>query len=123
MADHLIDTNVLSKFFFGDARVRQFLGTIDAGINTIIFIELIQGSIKKQQRESIKIHIVKLGYFAVTPEISEKAISLIDKYSASHGLFLADSLIAATALVHDLTLVTYNLKDFDFIKGLVVVRP
>ena len=53
MADYLLDTNVLSKFFYGDTKVRQFLDGIDAGIN-IIYIELIRGSIKKNDRERSK---------------------------------------------------------------------
>ncbi|WP_425270981.1 hypothetical protein [Mucilaginibacter endophyticus] len=32
-------------------------------------------------------------------------------------------MIAATALVHDLTLVTRNIKDFDKISGLKIVNP
>ena len=51
----------------------------------------------------------------ITPKISGRAIELIDRYSNSHGLLLADALIAATALENDLTIVTYNLDDFKFI--------
>lgn len=123
MADYLLDTNVLSKFFFGDAHVRQFLGGIDAGINTIVYIELIQGSLKKKQRDLIKTHIARLTYFTLTSEIAQKAVELIDKYSSSRGLFLADSLIASTAIINGLTLVTYNRKDFDFIEGLSIISP
>ncbi len=123
MADHLFDTNVLSRFFYGDAYVRQFLGGIDSGIDTIVYIELIQGSLKKKQRELIKTHLANLSYFTLTPETSQTAVELIDKYSSSHGLFLADALIAATAIVNDLILVTFNLKDFEFINGLSVIRP
>ena len=123
MADHLLDTNVLSRFFYGDPLVKQFLGRIDAGIGTIVYIELIQGSIKKKQRELIKTHLAKLPYYPLTPEASLQAIELIDKYSSSHGLFLADALIASTAIINDLTLITYNVKDFDFIKGLAIIKP
>ena len=34
-----------------------------------------------------------------------------------------DSLIAATALVHHLTLVTRNTKDFDRVKGIILLNP
>lgn len=123
MVEHLVDTNVLSRFFAGDQPIRQFLGGIEIGINTVIYIERIQGSIKKKEREFIKKHLSKLGYYTLTPEISAKSIELIDIYSSSQGLFLPDSLIAATAIVNDLTLVTFNTKDFIFIKGLRVVKP
>ena len=51
-------------------------------------------------------------------DISQLAIELIDTYSNSHGLLLADALIAATALENDLTILTYNIDDFKFIKNL-----
>jgi predicted nucleic acid-binding protein len=123
MADHLIDTNVFSRFFLGDVSVRQFLGGVDACISTVVYIELIQGSIKRQQRDLIKKHISAYPCYQITPQISLKAIELIDKYSASHGLFLADALIAATALEHELTLITFNTKDFKFMKGVKVTTP
>ena len=123
MAEHLLDTNVLSKFFAGDSYLRDFLGGIDAAISTVVYIELIQGSIKKRERYLIKKHLANLAYFTLTPEIATQAIELIDKYSSSQGLFLPDALIAATAVVNDLTLVTFNLKDFKFIKELQVLQP
>jgi predicted nucleic acid-binding protein len=36
---------------------------------------------------------------------------------------LGDALIAATALVHDLTLVTRNVEDFQWIQGLLLLNP
>lgn len=50
-------------------------------------------------------------------------MELIDIYSNSHGLLLADALIAATALENDLTVVTYNVDDFKFIAGLKYSKP
>jgi predicted nucleic acid-binding protein len=34
-----------------------------------------------------------------------------------------DTLIAATAIVHHLTLVTRNTKDFESLEGIMVVNP
>lgn len=36
---------------------------------------------------------------------------------------LADSIIAATALEHSLTLISRNVKDFDKIDGLILENP
>lgn len=36
---------------------------------------------------------------------------------------LGDALIGATALVHDLTLVTRNIHDFGWIDGLLLLNP
>ncbi len=123
MADYLLDTNVLSKIYYGDAKLKQLIDSFDGGVNTVVYIECIQGSIKKKDRALIKKSLNQLNFYPLTPDISVKAIELIDKYSASRGLFLADALIAATAIVNDLILVTYNVKDFNFIKGLSVIKP
>lgn len=48
---------------------------------------------------------------------------MIDTYSNSQGLLLADAIIAATALQYDLVLVTDNTKDFQFIKDLKILKP
>jgi tRNA(fMet)-specific endonuclease VapC len=40
------------------------------------------------------------------------------KYVLSQRLSLPDALIAATALRHDLSLYTLNLKDFKYIPGI-----
>jgi len=121
--DQLLDTNVVSKFLTGDESVKYFLEGKFFCINTVVYIELIQGSIKRQHRESVKKFLSNVISFPLTPAISERAIKLIDRYSSSEGLFLADALIAATALDHGLKLVTFNTKDFKFIKDLAVIEP
>ena len=45
---------------------------------------------------------------------------LIQDFKLSHGLAIADSLIAATAIETKLKLFTYNLKDFRFINDLIL---
>lgn len=51
--------------------------------------------------------------------IIEKAITLRQQKSMSIG----DALIAATALTHDLVLLTHNPRDFAWIDGLVMEDP
>lgn len=123
MTKHLIDTNVLSEIFYGNARIRKLVEGLDSGIDTVIYIESIQGAIAKRDKDKIKDSLAGLRYYAFTPEIALLAIELIDKYSSVHGLLLADAMIAATAISYDLTLITYNLKHFRFIKELSVMQP
>lgn len=123
MAEYLVDTNVLSEIFYGNLAVRQFVESIDCGVDTIVYIESIQGSIRKSEKEKIKKSLARLKYFPLTSEIALLAIEPVDKFSSVHGLFLADAMIAATALHYDLTLITYNLKHFTFIKELSVIEP
>ncbi len=55
--------------------------------------------------------------------ISEKIINGAINLRQQRKINLGDSLIAATAIEHDLTLVTNNLKDFNWIAGLKVINP
>jgi predicted nucleic acid-binding protein len=41
----------------------------------------------------------------------------------TYRIKLPDAIIAATALVYNLTLITHNVKDFENIQGLTVVKP
>lgn len=56
----------------------------------------------------------------LTPPITEQAIALMENLSLSHGLQLADALIAAMALEHNRILLTANLKHFVAINGLQI---
>lgn len=123
MDEYLVDTNVLSKIFYGDKKVKALLDSLSIGIETVVYIECIQGSISNSDKTVIKRSLKNLHYYQLNNEIAERAIDLIDKYSNSHGLLLADSLIAATALEYDLTLITFNTRDFKFIGGLKYIEP
>lgn len=52
--------------------------------------------------------------------ISIQALQLIDTYALSEGLRSADALIAATALIHNLALLTANRKHFAAIASLEI---
>ncbi len=55
----------------------------------------------------------------ISPDLIEKAITL----RQSRRMSLADAIIAATALVNNLTLVTRNTADFKNIPGLKLFNP
>lgn len=123
MIEYLIDTNIFSRVFRGDPAVTRYVATLKAAIDTTIYIECLQGSKSNQEKRIIKKVLDNYPLLQITTEISELAIELIDNYSNSHGLLLADALIAASALENDLTIVTYNVSDFTFIKDLKVFKP
>ena len=47
----------------------------------------------------------------------------MDSYFLSHGLLIPDALIAATALEQGLALYTKNLRHFQVIASLTLIRP
>ena len=48
---------------------------------------------------------------------------LIENYLKSHDLRTPDAFIAATAIVNELPLFTFNFKDFQFIPELSIYKP
>ncbi len=99
------------------------MDNLAVGIETIVYIECIQGSISNSDKKRIKGSLQNLKFYSLTNDIAQKSIELIDTYSNTRGLLLADAIIAATALHYDLILITYNLKDFQLIKGLKLLKP
>jgi predicted nucleic acid-binding protein len=55
--------------------------------------------------------------------ISQKAISFIEQYRLSHGLQIPDAIIGATAVVYQIPLYTYNIRDFIFLPDIVLYQP
>lgn len=119
----LPDTNVFSKIFGNNLTVKSFVESLDAVIDATIYIECIQGSKSNQEKRLVKKYLANFPLLLITPEISSRAIELIDNYSNSHGLMFPDALIAATALENDLTILTYNVGDFQFIADLKWQKP
>lgn len=92
-------------------------------LSAITKMELMLGATNKTEMLLIT---KKLGRFTIAllnNDITLRAFDLLQAYRLSHGLALADSLIAATALVTDLELFTYNTKDFGFLPGLKLFVP
>ena len=54
--------------------------------------------------------------------VSQRAMVLVETHALSAGLLLADALIAATALEHNLAILTGNAKHFTPVEGLKIVR-
>jgi tRNA(fMet)-specific endonuclease VapC len=90
-------------------------------INPIIELELLQGARNKKEMHYLEDKLEMFYKLEMPSEIFQLARELIKMYALSHGLRLADALIAATALTYDLTLFTLNINDFKFIPALQIL--
>ncbi len=118
MIDYLVDTNVLFAIFKGETDIKHFVENLTCGIDFTVYIECLQGSKSNREKELIKNYLSRFPLLQATSEISRQTISLIDQYSNTYGLLLADAQIAAACLTYDLTLITLNARDFQFMQGL-----
>jgi len=60
---------------------------------------------------------------ATVLDLSNKVVDATIQIRKTHKTKLPDAVIAATALVYDLILITHNISDFKKIEGLKVIDP
>ena len=134
----LLDTNVVSELRKlgdgkADANVVAWIAAEDAAnffLSAITILELERGVLGIQRRDPVQGARLRAWLDSrVRPEFAGRILP-IDDVVATRCAHLhvpdrrneADALIAATALVHDLTIVTRNIGDFAG-AGVVVIDP
>ena len=123
MIEYLIDTNVFIAVLKGNAALKSFIESLACALDTTVYAELIQGAKNKTEVQKIERYLTRFELIHFDRNVSRKTLELIRIYSKSHGLMFGDAIIAATCLENDLTLITYNIKDFRFISGLKITQP
>ena len=91
------------------------------GISVITQMELIVGCRNKTELRKLEKFLRHFSIVRLNEAISEKAVDLLTRYRLSHGLLIADALIAATALTVRVPFLTKNQKDYQFIKDLELI--
>lgn len=83
-------------------------------------MEIYQGVFDRKDLDRTRKKLKGFATLELSQEIVTLALQLQLQYILSHRIGIPDSLIAATALVFNLELRTYNMKDFRFIPTLQV---
>lgn len=119
----LIDSDVLIWLLRGNTHAVQAVSNLPTwSISAVTYMELAQGCRSKAELRAMQkaFRASPNDVLPLTEVISNHACELIDEHALGHGLQMADSLIAATALAHGLPLLTGNAKHFKAIAGLDV---
>lgn len=116
----LVDTNVLVEMWRNPRSGPPVLQQSSKSINTITYIEFVQGT-RLRDKQKAKEFLQIYDHLRLDAATCDTAIQLIEKHSETDGLRLADALIAATCLVHDLELVTLNRRHFQKIANLKLI--
>jgi len=117
----LLDSNiVIYGTDPGDTVVRRFVSARITYVSIVTVIETLgYRGITPPQEAATRLLLDSMGEFGVTDEVADLAIAL----RQSRKISLADSVIAATALVYTLPVATRNTKDFSWVGGLVLIDP
>ena len=121
MADSLLlDTDVLIDFLRGNSKAVAFVNKNSSRIilSSIVVAELYAG-VKGDAELTVLENFVSLfRTIPVTSEIARMGGLYKRDYGKSHGVGLADAIIAATCEAENADLKTLNVKHYPMIKGL-----
>lgn len=122
--DYLLDTNFLINYFKGSFEGNASL-IADSIINQTTYISVITRiellgwkSIVAEDENIIREFISDSIVFSLEESIIIRTISLRKNIKIK----VPDAIIAATALEHNLQLLTHNIKDFKNVPGLIVIN-
>ena len=87
-------------------------------VSAVTQMELIVGCRNKSELQQVEKFLHRFITLKLNERVSDMGIDLLREYRLSHGLLIADSLIAATALAFNVELITKNQRDYRFITGL-----
>lgn len=123
MADYtIIDTDILIDVGRGVGEAISFLEELETNsqlaISAVTKMELIVGCRNKTELRDLEKFVDRFQLIKIGEAISDQAASLLHQYRLSHGLLIADALIAATAMVNNYPLVSKNQRDYRFIDDL-----
>ena len=118
---YLVDTCVFIGAIRGDVKSLNIINELRGKIifSAITEMELYVGAKTRERKKEIEKQFDVYLRCDIDRTISQRAVHLIKKHtSQKRQPQIPDMLIAATALINDFTLVTYNLNDFNFIEQL-----
>ena len=121
MSGFLLDTGIISAVRVSGLPASEWVGSPDLAVS-ITAVEEVFEDLPADDPKAIGNVLVLAGLptpIAVSDEILDLSRRLVAAYAEhSRPLAINDAVIAATAILGDLTLVTKNRNDFHYIEGL-----
>jgi len=121
MPPYLIDTNILIHYLRGKTEAINFLENAEMPlyISSINVAELYAGVREGDEKTLLKNFVAAFDIVFVNGEIAKRAGLFKRDYAKTHGVGLADALIAASAEFVQATLVTQNVKHFPMLSRII----
>ena len=123
MADlTIIDTDILIDAGRGVDQAIDYLHELEQrttrAISAVTQMELMVGCRNKSEMRDLDRFLTRFQIIPVNEVITTKTVELLQLYRLSHGLLIADALIAATAMEWQCAFVSKNQRDYRFIANL-----
>jgi len=119
---YLIDTNVIIDNFGNKlpAKAKEFLNSFEPVVSVVTKIEILGWpNATEEQLKPLYDFMEIAGILPIDEAVIEKTILI----RQTKKIALGDAIIAATALVHTMVLISRNISDFKNIQDLQVIDP
>jgi predicted nucleic acid-binding protein len=117
----LIDSNIIIYAARSEhAELRDLVATYAPAVSAVSYVEVL-GYLELSEAEVslFRQFFATASVLPIDQDVLDEAVRLRQQ----RKMTLGDALVAATALVHHLSLVTHNVADFAWIDGLTLVDP
>lgn len=116
----LVDRDVLVDFLRGHNKAVTFVSANSSRIilSSIVAAELYAGVKGKADQFALDNFVSLFRIIPVTSEIAKAGGLYKGVYGESHGVGLADAIIAATCIIENAELKTLNVRHFPMLKGI-----
>lgn len=120
----LIDTTILIHVVRGDENYKKEIEKAityqDGVISVITYAEIVKGIRKGEKQKTMEL-LNNLNLQHIDHTISKRFYQLVR--GIPQRVFIADRLIAATALMNNYEVFTINKKDFEDVEGIKLYQP
>ena len=120
----MVDTDVIIWASRGNTRAANALNNAKGlTLSAVTYMEVVQGVRSKQELRDFQkaLRIWRATVVHVNEPISQQAMFLVERYGLSHSLYLADALVAATAVHDGSPLFTGHAKHYGVVPDLDVL--
>lgn len=118
----VVDTDILIDFLRGFSSAADFieLNSENIFISSVTVTEIYSGVKSEKEEQDIEALLELITIINVNREIARDGGLIRKVYTKSHGTGIIDSIIASTALNHEMPLATLNQKHYPMIENLIV---
>jgi predicted nucleic acid-binding protein len=117
----LLDSNIIiyaSQPEYGT--LRDFIAEHVPAVSAVSYVEVLgYHKLSQKERSLFQEFFDTVTVLPLEQEVLDEAVALRQQRKMSLG----DALVAATANVHRLSLVTHDVSDFAWIDGLIIIDP
>lgn len=121
----VVHTDVCHQLALGEGQAVDFFANppVEVRLATATYLALLGAAEDSSQQERLRSFVQPFAVLSLGPMASSQAAALMFEHALANNLGPLDALIAATAMAHEIPLITTHPSIFADIPGLTVCRP